>query len=67
MAGRRSAVPGATSVLAVVLSRRPGEVRMGGRCGVPGAGFLIFAAADVTYGLQVTAGTHVLGASLDAG
>jgi hypothetical protein len=39
---------------------------MGGRC-VPGAGLLIFAAADVTYGLQVTAGTHVLGASLDAG
>jgi hypothetical protein len=54
-------------VLAIVLSRRLGEVRMGGRCGVPGAGFLIFAAADVTYGLQVTAGTHVLGASLDAG
>jgi hypothetical protein len=43
--------PGATSVLAVVLSRRLGEVPMGGRCGVPGAGFLIFAAADVTYGV----------------
>ena len=40
---------------------------MGGRCGVLGAGFLIFAAAAVTYGLQVTAGTYVLGTSLDAG
>ena len=59
--------PGATPVLAVVLSRRLGEVRIGSRCGVPGAGFLIFAAADVTYGLQVTAGTHVLGTSPDAG
>lgn len=59
--------PRATSVLAVVLSRRLVEVRMGGRCGVPGAGLLIFAAAEVTYGLQVTAGTHVPGTSLDAG
>jgi hypothetical protein len=47
-------------------NRRLGDVRMGGRCGVLGAGFLIFAAAAVTYGLQVTAGTYVLGTSLDA-
>jgi hypothetical protein len=40
---------------------------MGGRCGVPSAGLLIFAAAAVTYGLQVTAGTYVLDTSLDAG
>ena len=44
-----------------------GDVRMGRRWGLLVAGLLIFAAADVVYGLQVTADTYVLGTPLDAG
>ena len=44
-----------------------GDARVGGRWGLLGGGFLIFAATDVIYGLQVTAGTYVLGTTLDAG
>ncbi|HYO17295.1 MAG TPA: EAL domain-containing protein [Dermatophilaceae bacterium] len=43
------------------------DVRMGSRWGLLLGGLLIFAAADVSYGLQVTAGTYVLGSPLDAG
>jgi diguanylate cyclase (GGDEF)-like protein len=44
-----------------------GDVRMGRRWGLLVAGLLIFAAADVAYGLQVTANTYALGTPLDAG
>ena len=44
-----------------------GDGRMGSRWALPAAGLLVFAAADVVYGLQVTAGTYVLGTPLDAG
>jgi diguanylate cyclase len=43
------------------------DVRMGSRWGLLLGGLLVFAAADVVYGLQVTAGTYVLGSPLDAG
>ena len=44
-----------------------GDGRMGSRWALLAAGLLVFAAADVVYGLQVTAGTYVLGTPLDAG
>jgi diguanylate cyclase (GGDEF)-like protein len=44
-----------------------GDGRMGSRWALLAAGLLVFAAADVVYGLQVTANTYVLGAPLDAG
>jgi diguanylate cyclase len=43
------------------------EVEMGSRWSLLGTGLLVFAATDVLYGLQVTAGTYVLGTVLDAG
>ncbi len=42
-------------------------VDMGRRWGLLASGLLVFAAADVVYGLQATAGTYVLGTPLDAG
>jgi diguanylate cyclase (GGDEF)-like protein len=44
-----------------------GDVRIGNRWGILVAGLLVFAAADVVYGLQVTADTYVLGTPVDAG
>jgi hypothetical protein len=41
-----------------------GDGRMGSRWALLAAGLLVFAAADVVYGLQVTAGTYVLGTPL---
>jgi diguanylate cyclase (GGDEF)-like protein len=42
-------------------------VRMGSRWALLVCGLLAFTAADVVYGLEVTAGTYVLGTPLDAG
>ena len=42
-------------------------VRMGSRWAVLAGGLLVFAATDVVYGLEVTAGTYVQGTPLDAG
>ncbi len=42
-------------------------VQMGSRWALLACGLLIFAAADVVYGLQVTAEIYVLGTPLDAG
>jgi len=42
-------------------------VRVGQRWALLIAGLLAFTAADVVYGLQVTAGTYVVGTPLDAG
>jgi diguanylate cyclase (GGDEF)-like protein len=42
-------------------------VQMGSRWALLASGLLAFAAADVVYGLQVTAETYVLGTPLDAG
>jgi diguanylate cyclase (GGDEF)-like protein len=42
------------------------DVRMGSRWALMVTGLLIFSAADVVYGLLVTAGTYVLGTPLDA-
>src|SRR5665811_1807786 len=42
-------------------------VRVGQRWALLIAGLLVFTAADVVYGLQVTAGTYVVGTPLDAG
>jgi len=42
-------------------------VQMGSRWALLASGLLVFAAADVVYGLEVTAGTYVHGAPLDAG
>ena len=42
-------------------------VHMGSRWGLLASGLLVFAAADVIYGLQATAETYVLGTPLDAG
>jgi diguanylate cyclase (GGDEF)-like protein len=44
-----------------------GDVRMGSRWALLAGGLLAFAAADVLYGLQSTAGTYVLGSPMDAG
>jgi diguanylate cyclase (GGDEF)-like protein len=44
-----------------------GDVSTDGRWGLLAAGLLVFAAADVVYALQVSAGTYVLGTLLDAG
>ena len=44
-----------------------GDVPRGSRCGLLAAGLLVFAAADVVYALQVSAGTYVMGTPLDAG
>jgi diguanylate cyclase len=44
-----------------------GDVRLGNRWGLLIAGLLVFAATDVVYALQVTAGTFVVGMPLDAG
>ncbi|HEY5249780.1 MAG TPA: hypothetical protein VIJ15_15170 [Dermatophilaceae bacterium] len=44
-----------------------GGVRMGSHWGLLVAGLLIFSAADVVYGLQVTADTYVIGTPLDSG
>jgi diguanylate cyclase (GGDEF)-like protein len=43
------------------------DIRMGSRWGLLVTGLLTFAAADVIYGLLVTAGTYVAGTPLDAG
>jgi diguanylate cyclase (GGDEF)-like protein len=42
-------------------------VEMGTRWALLASGLVVFAGADVAYGLQVTAGTYVLGTPLDAG
>ena len=42
-------------------------VQMSGRWALLVSGLLVFAAADVVYGLQATAETYVLGTPLDAG
>src|ERR1035437_1289703 len=44
-----------------------GDVSTDSRWGLLAAGLLVFAAADVVYALQVSAGTYVLGTPLDAG
>jgi diguanylate cyclase (GGDEF)-like protein len=44
-----------------------GDVRMGRWWGLLAAGLLLFAATDVVYGLQATAGTYLIGTPLDAG
>ena len=44
-----------------------GNMHMGGQWTLLAAGLLVFAAADAVYGLQVTAGSYVLGKPLDAG
>ena len=44
-----------------------GQVRTGSRWGLLAAGLMVFAAADVIYALQESAGTYVLGTPLDAG
>jgi diguanylate cyclase (GGDEF)-like protein len=44
-----------------------GQVRTGSRWGLLAAGLTVFAAADVIYALQESAGTYVLGTPLDAG
>jgi diguanylate cyclase (GGDEF)-like protein len=43
------------------------DVSTDSRWGLLAAGLLVFAAADVVYALQVSAGTYVLGTPLDAG
>jgi len=53
------------SAIAGIASLR--GVNMGSRWSLLASGLLVFAAADVGYGLQVTAGTYVLGTPLDAG
>jgi len=42
-------------------------VQMGSRWALLASGLLVFAAADVVYGLELTAGTYLRGTPLDAG
>ena len=44
-----------------------GGVRLGSRWPLLVVGLMVFAALDVVYALQVTAGTYVVGTPLDAG
>lgn len=43
------------------------DIQMGNRWALLASGLLVFAAADVVYGLQVSADTYELGTPLDAG